>query len=61
MTVGGAFVNVCEKRRVKVFEKQSRVYNEVRYNVFFTLDPNDRVIMESQCITRTSCEKTRHF
>ena len=29
MTVGGAFVYVCEKGRVKDFEQRSRVYNAV--------------------------------
>ena len=29
MTVGGAFVYVCEKGRVKDFEQRLRVYNAV--------------------------------
>ena len=29
MTVGGAFVYVCERGRVKDFEQRSRVYNAV--------------------------------
>ena len=43
MTVGGAFVYVCE------IEQQSRLYNAVRYNAFFPVDPDDRVLMELQC------------
>jgi len=40
MTVGWAFVYVCERGRVKDFEQRSRVYNAVRYNVvFFPVDP----------------------
>ena len=50
MTVGGAFVWVCEnlwkRDRVVDFEQRSRVYNEL-----FPVDPDDRVIMELQCIT----------
>ena len=34
MTVGGAFVYVCESR-VKDFEQRSRVYNAVRYNAVY--------------------------
>ena len=59
MTVGGAFVSICERGRVKDFEQRSRVYNAVRYNAvfitrsvitwFFPVDPDDRVIMELQC------------
>ena len=41
------YVKTCERGRVKVFEQQSRVY----YAVFFTVDPDDRVIMELQCIS----------
>ena len=44
MRVGGAFVYVCERGRGKDFE-----YNAVRYNKFFPIDPDDRIIMESQC------------
>ena len=29
MTVGGAFVYVCERGRVKDFEQRSRVYNAI--------------------------------
>ena len=29
MTVGGAFVYVCERGRVKDFEQRSRVYNPI--------------------------------
>ena len=32
MIVGGAFVYVCERGRVKDFEQQSHVYNTLRYN-----------------------------
>mgnify|MGYP000190427210 CR=1 FL=1 len=49
MTVGWAFVYVCERDRVIDFEQRSRVYNAVRYNTF--TPPVDRVIMVSQCIT----------
>ena len=38
MTVGGAFVYVCEtceRGRVKDFEQLSRVYNEVHYNAVY--------------------------
>ena len=49
MTVGGAFVGafvyVRERDRVKDFV----YYNAVRYNAFFPVDPDDRVIMELQC------------
>jgi len=39
-----------------VFEQRSRVYNAVRYTVFFLVDPDDRVIMESQCtVTALHC------
>ena len=48
MTVGWAFVYVCERDRDIDFAQRSRVYNAVRYNAFF---PLDRVIMVSQCIT----------
>ena len=34
------------------FEQWSHVYNEVRYNAFFPVDPDDRVIIELQCIIR---------
>ena len=47
MMVGGAFatyVKTCERGRVKDFEQRSRVYN-----AFFPVDPDNRVIMESQC------------
>jgi len=39
--------------RVKDFKQRLRVYNAVRYNPFFPMDPDDRVIMESQCIYNT--------
>jgi len=45
MTMGGAFVYVCESDRVKDF-----VY--ITWSVlthFFSVDPDDRVIMELQC------------
>ena len=32
MTVGGEFVHVCERGRVKDFEQRSPAYNAVRYN-----------------------------
>jgi len=44
MTVGGAFVHVCENMW-KRLEPRSRVYN-----AFFPVDPDDRVIIELQCI-----------
>ena len=43
------YVKTCERGRVKDFEQRSRVYNAVRYNAFFPVDPDDRVTMESQC------------
>ena len=50
MTVGGAFVYVCEnlvRGRVNDFDKfeqQSRVYNAICYNAdYFPVDPNDCV------------------
>ena len=39
------YVKTCEKGRVKDFEQRSRVYN-----MFFPVDPDDHVIMESQYI-----------
>ena len=39
MTVGGAFVYVCKRGRVKDYITR-----------FFPVDPNDRVIMKLQCI-----------
>ena len=39
MTVGGAFVYVCESGRVKDFEQRSREHNAVRYNVLFSRGP----------------------
>ena len=47
MTVGGAFVYVCERDRVKDFEQRSRVY----IACFFLMDHDDRFIMELQCIS----------
>ena len=44
------YVKTCERGRIKDFEQRSRVYNEVRINPLFSVDPDDRVIMESQCI-----------
>ena len=41
MTVGGIFVYVCERDRVKDF---------VYITLGFPMDPDDRVIMELQCI-----------
>ena len=66
MTVGGAFVYVCEtceRGRVKDFEQLSRVYNEVHYNAvyikrFFSRGPDDRVIMELQCILYMNIDQT---
>jgi len=46
-------VKTCERGRVKYFNQRSRVYYTVRYNDFFHVDPDDRVIMESQCIQDT--------
>ena len=46
MTVGGAFVYICERD----FEQQSREYNVVRYNAFF---PMDSVVMESHNVNVT--------
>ena len=40
------YVKTCERDRVIDIE-WSRVY----YAVFFTVDPDDRVIMELQCIS----------
>ena len=49
--VGGAFVyireNLCKRSRLKIL-------NNIRvciYNAFFPVDPDDRVIVESQCST----------
>ena len=44
-------MKTCERGRVKDFEQWSRVYNAVRYNAFFPVDPYDRIIMELQCIS----------
>ena len=43
------YVTTCEWGCVKDFEQRSHVYNAVGYNGFFPVDPDDRVIMESQC------------
>ena len=60
MTVGGAFVYVCENLLTD-FEQQSRVYNVACYNAGgFPVDPDNRVIMESQC-TRKSLLFVNHF
>ena len=59
------YVKTCERGCDKDFEKQSRVCNVVRYNVIFPVDPDNLVIMESQCIcnrwkivVRPSCGST---
>jgi len=39
-----------KRSRFDQFEQRSHVYNAVYYNMFFPVDPGDRVIMESQCI-----------
>ena len=44
------YVKNCERDRVIDFEQQSGVYNAVRYNAFFPVDPDDRVIIELQRI-----------
>ena len=44
-------MKTCERGRVKDFEQRPRVYNAVRYNAFFPVDADDRVIIESQCNT----------
>ena len=46
VTVGGAFVYVCERDRVKYFVYVTRSV----ITRFFPVDPDDRVIMELQCI-----------
>jgi len=46
MTLGGAFVYICERDRVK-----DLVYITLSViTLFFPVDPDDRVIMELQCI-----------
>ena len=59
ITVGKAFVYGCERGRVKLkdFEQRSHVYNAVRYNAFSPVDPDDRVIMEPQCILKVEISK----
>ena len=47
------YVKNCERDRVIDFEQRSGVHNGVRYNAFFLMDPDDRVIMELQCISFT--------
>ena len=48
------YVKTCERVGRVDFEQRSRVYNTVRYNVvFFHVDPDNRVIMESQCSKHT--------
>jgi len=42
-------VKTRESSRIKDFEQRSCVYNADRYNSFFPVDPDDRVIMELQC------------
>ena len=56
MTVGGAFVYVCEtceRGRVKDFEQLSHVYNEVHYNaVYITLTRRFRINHMDQRIAK---------
>ena len=55
MTVGGAFVYVCdncERGRVKEFEQRSRYITRSVITLFFPMDPEHRVIMESQCTSK---------
>ena len=46
------YVKTCERDHVKDFEQRLRVYNAVRYNAFFPVDPDNRVIMELQYTIR---------
>ena len=41
------YVKTCERGRIKDFEQRLRVYNAVRYNAFFPVDADHRVIMET--------------
>ena len=55
MTVGNLFTYIHVKTRkrgqIKDLDQRSRVYNVVHYNAgFFPVDPDNCVIMESQCI-----------
>ena len=55
------YVKTCERGHVNDFEQRSRVYNAVRYNAFFLLDPDDRDLMESQCILKLMNEMKHNY
>ena len=61
MTVGGAFVYVCEKLWKILNNGRMYTYNAVRYYAFFPVDRDDRVIMESQCTDVTHTVSVYHL